>query len=239
MIPEISLSVCRDLRRMPFMMHTSRRDKGATRIREMVIGQGRFGRRCYFCDFAFGMTDGYEVHNLDGDHSNNDPENLVPICELCHIPFHLDLVAKKWPKNPGKIIFLPEMTQPELNNLLQAIFYAMVMQKKTNDKDTADKQPAVHPHTVYKRLLDRAGLVEQNELGEIVRPGLSDPFILSRVLADMDEETYAQRNMLLSNCRYLPWADSFIDQVDLWNANGAAFSRLDIGAWQDIASIEG
>ncbi|MDH0342008.1 HNH endonuclease signature motif containing protein [Chromobacterium haemolyticum] len=236
MIAEISLSVSRDLRRMPLINHSSRNDKGAERVREMVIGQGRFGRRCYFCDFAFGMTDGYEIHNLDGDHTNNDPENLVPCCELCHAPFHLDLVTRKWPNAPGKIIFLPEMSQPELNNLLQAIFYSMAIQVSSGKDDDADR-PIANPHTVYQRLLDRAKQVEQNSLGEVVRPGLSNPFALSRVLIDMDDETYANRDVLLAGCRYLPAADNFVDQAGKWNANGAAFSRLDTGAWRGVAGM--
>lgn len=236
MIPEISLSVCRDVRRMPLINHTSNRDKGAERLREMVISQGRFGRRCYFCDFAFGMTDGYEIHNLDGDHTNNDPENLAPICELCHAPFHLDLVSRKWPSDPGKIIFLPEISQPELNNFLQAIFYSMGMQMASSNGSDANP-PIAHPHTVYQRLMNRAKLVEQNSLGEVVRPGLSNPFVLSRVLVEMGDDDYAQRDVLLAGCRYLPAADYFVDQVSKWNANGAAFSRLDIGAWPGVAGI--
>ncbi len=236
MLAEISLSVCRDVRRMPVIYHMSNRDKGAERFRETVVGQGRFGRRCFYCDFAFGMTDAYEIHNLDGDHTNNAPDNLALICELCHSPFHLDLVSRKWSPDPGKIIFLPELSHAELNNLLQAIFYAMAVQMAGDPDDEANK-PIAQPHTVYKRLLDRAAQVEQNAQQEVIRPGLSDPFTLSRVLVDMDDETYAQRDSLLAGCRYLPAADYFVEKAKLWNSNGAAFSRLDTGAWRGVAGI--
>lgn len=238
MLPEISLSVCRDVRRMPLVNHTSRRDKSAERQREAVMSQGRFGRRCYFCDFAFGATVGYEIHNLDGDHTNQALDNLVPICELCHAPFHLDLASRKWPNDPGRIIFLPELSQPELSNLLQAVFYAMAVQV-TADKEDMANQPIAQPHTVYKRLNDRAIQVEQNSLGEVIRPGLSSPFVMSRVLVDMNDETYAQRDLLLAGCRYLPAAEYFIAQAKLWNAHGAAFSALDTAAWCGIAGITG
>ena len=238
MISQISLSVCRDVRRTPLVNHMSSRDKGAERARELVIGQGRFGRRCYFCDFAFGMTDSYEVHNLDGDHTNQAPENLVPVCELCHAPFHLDLVGRKWSGNPGKIIFLPEMSQPELNNLLQAIFYSIAMQVVGNGTEPAI-EPVAHPHTVYRRLLERAPLVEQNALQEVVRPGLSDPLVCSRVLLDMDETTFAQRDNVLAGCRYLPHPDYFVTKASTWNAHGAAFSRLDLEAWPGVAGLTG
>lgn len=238
MIPAISLSVCRDVRRMPLVNHTSRNDKSSEKLREAVIGQGRFGRRCYFCDFAFGASEDYEIHNLDHDHTNWALENLVPACELCHTPFNLDLVRRKWPTDPGKIIFLPELTQPELNNLLQAIFYGMAVQM-IDDKGDLANQPIAQPHTVYKRLLGRAMQVERSSSGDVIRPGLSDPFVLGRVLIDMNESEYAQRDILLSGYRYVPAASYFIERAKLWNANGAAFSTLDTGAWRGIAGITG
>lgn len=234
MIPEISLSVCRDVRRMPLLAHTSRKDEASRQLREMVIGQGRFSRRCYFCDFSFGSSDLFEVHNLDHNHQNEDPENLVPICELCHAPFHIDLVTRKWPGDSGKIIFLPELTQPELNNLLQAVFYAMAV-NKIGEENKSDNKPAFQPHTVYSALVDRASMVERNAQGDVVRAGLSEPFALGRVLADMDEATYAKRDSLLHGLRYLAPQTHFVIQAQGWNGSDCAFSKLDLAAWSGIA----
>lgn len=234
MIPEISLSVCRDVRRMPLLAHTSRKDGASKRLREMVIGQGRFGRRCYFCDFSFGSSDLFEVHNLDHDHQNEDPGNLAPVCELCHAPFHIDLVTRKWPGDSGKIIFLPELTQPELNNLLQAIFYAMAVHVVGEENKSEDK-PVFQPHTVYRALVDRAHLVERNGQGDVVRAGLSEPFALGRVLAEMDDDAYAKRDALLYGLRYLAPQTHFVNQAKSWNSNDCAFSKLDLAAWTGIA----
>lgn len=234
MIPGISLSVCRDVRRMPLLAHTSRNDVSSKRLREMVIGQGRFGRRCYFCDFSFGNSDLFEVHNLDQDHQNEDPGNLVPICELCHAPFHIDLVSRKWPGDSGKIIFLPELTQPELNNLLQAVFYAMAV-NAVGEENASEGKPAFQPHTIYRTLANRASLVECNPQGETVRASLSEPFALGRVLAEMDEETYAKRDSLLYGLRYLAPQTHFIKQAQAWNSNDCAFTKLDLAAWPGIA----
>jgi intracellular multiplication protein IcmJ len=190
------------------------------------------------------MTNGYEIHNIDGDHTNNTQENLVPACELCHSPFHLDIVSRKWPSDPGKIIFLPEMTQTELNNLLQAIFYSMAMQRMNPSvapeqlSDIQD-QSLLNGHTVYFNLIKRAELVERNGAGEVVRPQLSSPLVMARVLSDMDDETYARRDVLLSGCRYLPPMDYFLDQAAKWGDHGASFSRLDLDAWRSVAGMTG
>lgn len=234
MISGISLSVCRDVRRMPLLAHTSRQDAAAERVREMVIAQGRFGRRCYFCDFSFGSSDLFEVHHLDHDHQNDDPGNLAPVCELCHAPFHIDLVSRKWPGDSGKIIFLPELTQPELNNLLQAVFYAMAV-NAVGEENKSDEKPVFQPHTVYRVLDDRAALVERNGQGDVVRAGLSEPFALGRVLAEMDDATYARRDVLLHGLRYLAPQTHFVNQAKTWGASDCAFSKLDLAAWPGIS----
>ena len=30
----------------------------------------------------------FEVHHVDGDPSNNDPDNLRPLCKGCHLSLH-------------------------------------------------------------------------------------------------------------------------------------------------------
>lgn len=234
MIPEISLSVCRDVRRMPLLAHTSYKDESSKRLREMVIGQGRFGRRCYYCDFSFGSSPYFEVHNLDHDHQNVDPGNLVPICEMCHASFHVDLVNRKWPGDSGKIIFLPELTQPELNNLLQAVFYAMAV-NDVGEQNNSDGKPRIQPHTLYQRLANRAEAVERNSRGETVRAGLSEPFALGRVLTSMSDDDYNRRDAILSGLRFLAPQTHFTTQARNWNANDSAFSKLDLAAWPGIA----
>lgn len=44
-------------------------------------------QRCHFCHFPDGKF--LEIHHLDGDHSNFELENLVPICSLCHRSIHI------------------------------------------------------------------------------------------------------------------------------------------------------
>lgn len=42
------------------------------------------GEECVFCT----STDEIEVHHIDGDHSNDSLENLIPVCAACHSTIH-------------------------------------------------------------------------------------------------------------------------------------------------------
>lgn len=63
-----------------------------------------YQRRCCFCGFRE-YPGVLVVHHVDGDHSNNDPENLSVVCPTCHAIQHLLMGAKHLPslgrKKPG------------------------------------------------------------------------------------------------------------------------------------------
>jgi len=58
------------------------------------------GKACRGC----GDTRHIEVHHIDGDRSNNDIQNLIPLCTACHRAIHdadvdLDRVlSEQWPE---------------------------------------------------------------------------------------------------------------------------------------------
>ena len=244
----IVLSVGRDVRRSPLPGHTSlhdavgnggrQGDKEIAALRQRVIDQPRFGRRCWYCRTSFGQTEAFEVHHLDGDHGNDSPDNVVPICLLCHIPWHLDLVIQTWPHEPGRIIYLPEISQQDLNALLYSVFFhsdATINKSPDNNHvEEADRSAAA----VYERLAVRDIEVEQVN-GQLVRPGLSKVHAMVRLLQSLDAGAYANRAALLEGCRYLqPWAP-MLAMAPSFALNGAMFHRLQIDSWPAIASQHG
>lgn len=44
----------------------------------------KYGEECAEC----GATENIDVHHRDGDRTNNDIENLIPLCEDCHSERH-------------------------------------------------------------------------------------------------------------------------------------------------------
>lgn len=197
------------------------------KVREAVIGQSRFGGRCCFCGLHLSGMEDFEVHHIDHDHRNDRLENLAPICELCHAVLHIDLVSSKWPEDSGTIILLPEMSQVELNNVMQATFWSMAL-------DEAEGGPwqQANPHGMYARLVARSSGLEQ------VFEGLSEPRALARVLSGMSDAAYARRGETgLAAARYLPPLSRFLAQASKWRNRGAALSHLDRASWAKVAGL--
>lgn len=69
---------------------------------------------CYFCTFR---DDRYsEIHHLDGNHFNNDMQNLVCACTLCHRQHHLLWVAMRDDAQLAAAN-IDHLTQTELNHI--------------------------------------------------------------------------------------------------------------------------
>ena len=259
MSDRIVLSVGRDVRRSPLLGHTSHKDavgdgarpgsKEIAALRERVIAQPRHGRRCHFCHLAFGESDHFEVHHLDGDHANDSPQNTVPVCVLCHIPWHLDLVLQRWPGDPGSIIYLPELSQSDLSATLYALFYhsaATIDPTPPPERENPTGPPPTplidessrHAARVYERLVLRSDEVEQVD-GQVVRPGLSSVHAMVRLLQSMDDSEYAMRETILSGCRYLPPYMPMLQLSEELGRGGSYFNRVQVDSWKSIAQAHG
>lgn len=70
--------------------------------------------KCHFCDFKDNKY--LEIHHLDGNHFNNEMNNLVAACTLCHRQHHLLWLSinNHAELGLGKLNFLP---QTELNHI--------------------------------------------------------------------------------------------------------------------------
>lgn len=60
-------------------------------LKEWKSGRGmvleRDGHRCVICD----EKDGLHIHHIDQDPTNDDPLNLVTLCNFCHARAHAEL----------------------------------------------------------------------------------------------------------------------------------------------------
>jgi len=154
---------------------------------------------CQFCGFQ--ASEYQEIVNLDQNYRNNSMTNMVTACCFCAQCFFLEAVGKD-DYGGGVLIFLPEMSQGDLNGFCHVLFCAMA--NATGYRTYAQD--------IYRNLKLRAQSVEKN-LGE----GMSDPSILGRILIDSPEKQRFEIGQdILKYLRLLPSYTKFNKQIEDW-----------------------
>ena len=141
-----------------------------------------------------------ELHHLDGNHDNNKNDNLVTICPLCHQCHHLMAASVT---NGGRIIYLPEISQTDLNHLCRMMMVMMKMEEDAKEYVGAVK-------SLYSALESRSNLVE-SVLGE----GASDPGMFGRAMMMLSEEGGKPGNTL-KDFKLLASYSRFEQAVSYW-----------------------
>lgn len=156
---------------------------------------------CQFCGFQAKLFQ--EIINLDGNYTNNRLTNLVTSCCFCAQCFFIESVGVGG-YGGGTLIFLPELTQSELNSLCHVLFCAI-----TND--TGYKSSA---QNIYRSFKFRSQMVEE-KFGE----GTSDPAIFGQLIIDSGSSSAQTEEKLFKNIRLLPSRAKFRKQIEQWAAN--------------------
>ena len=178
--------------------HHGTEQDGATAMKEARAKVfSRDGNACRFCGFK--AQKWQEVHHLDDDHSNMTLSNLATACAFCHQCFHLGLAGST---AGGTLIWLPEISQVDLNHLARALFVAM-----------RDEKGKIHAAAsgLYMSLESRGVFMEQH-----FSPGASNPGILGQAFLKMKPEVYEGRAEFLKNIRLLPQRSRFEPQIKYW-----------------------
>ena len=164
-------------------------------VRQKVLARDNF--TCVFCDFK--SQKWQEIHHLNDDHTDFSLDNLATACPFCHQCFHLGLAGST---AGGLLIWLPEMTQIELNHLSRSLFVAM--------RDDKSKIYAA-ASGLYMSMESRGVFMDQH-----FAAGASDPGVLGQAFLKMKPENYSKRSEYLKNIRLLPQRARFEPQVKYW-----------------------
>ncbi|KTD47091.1 IcmJ protein [Legionella rubrilucens] len=156
---------------------------------------------CQFCGFQARLFQ--EVVNLDNDYTNNRLSNLVTACCFCAQCFFIESVGVGG-YGGGTLIYLPELSQTELNSLCHVLFCAI-----TND--TGYKSSA---QNIYRSFKFRSQIVEE-KFGE----GTSDPAIFGQLIIDSGATAPETLDKLFNNIRLLPSRAKFRKQIERWAAS--------------------
>ncbi len=167
-----------------------RTDSRFTPFAEKVWRRDQY--QCHYCGFA--SKKHMDIINRNGNYHQNTMANMVTSCFLCTPCFFLESVGQMLPGN-GVFIYLPDMSQAELNALCHLLMFGMV---------TGSEQLS-QLRTHYRSLRLRSQLVEKH-VGE----GLSDVAHYVRIVSDMNLDKMSSfQKTFDENIRLLPDMLSF------------------------------
>jgi intracellular multiplication protein IcmJ len=160
---------------------------------------------CQFCGFQAKVYQ--EIVNLDNNYYNNKKENLVTACCFCAQCFFIDAVGKN-DYGGGSIIYLPEMTQAELNAMCHVLFCAMA-------NETAYNSAA---KSIYRAFRFRTQAVDEQFGSGVSRANQFGQLLIESGLADQDTKA------AMDKLRLLPSQTKFRTQIEAWGKEALAQS---------------
>lgn len=200
-------------------------------VRTKVLNRDKY--TCLGCGFT--ASKWQEVHHVNDDHSDNRPDNLVTVCNYCHMCQHIGRAGQM---QEAVLVWLPEISQAELHHLVRAGQVAqrwaetVTMQRNTR-ADTARSANQIREGA--GRLL--ATLRERQDEAE-ERIGTSDLQVLANIMLAMPDDMYDQREDVLHGFRMLPLGVRYQDNqdtmdavVDSWMEPGGPFLNLKPQSW--------
>jgi intracellular multiplication protein IcmJ len=165
---------------------------------------------CQYCGFR--AESQQEVVNLDGNYRHNQLNNLATACVFCSQCFFLEAIGKS-DFGGGVLIYLPEMTQGELNALCHVLFASLISGNSYSDQSK----------NLYRNLRLLSQPVEK-QLGS----GMSNPALYGQLLIDSNRADKDEINQEISaKIRVLPQLNRFVSTIEQWQSEGSKTLRFD------------
>lgn len=155
---------------------------------------------CRYCGFK---SERYQVVvNINQDYGTGQstPNNLTTACVFCAQCFFLDGIGhdNNW---GGTLIYLPEISQADLNHFCRVLFASMLRDAPYKGK----------LQTVYLSLKDR-----ENIVNETFGPKSSDPYTFGQTLIDSNLTAEQLKHPMLQQLRLLPDRKCFTEEILYW-----------------------
>ena len=175
----------------------------------LPVAQRVYDRDHYMCQYCgFQAKEFQEVVNIDGNYAHNTMSNLITACCFCSQCLFLESVGLD-DMSGGQLIYLPEMSQADLNSFCHVLFCAM-----GNGTGYQESSQAI-----YRSLKFRSQLVE-NKFGS----GTSNPSVLGQLILEYRASHPQAKVDILKELRLLPSYTKFKIQLEAWAA--AALEEL-------------
>lgn len=181
-----------------------REDKAFLPVADKILQRDHY--TCQYCGFQ--AKEYQEIVNADGNYMNNKYSNMITACCFCSQCLFIESISLE-EMSGGQLIFLPEMTQAELNSFCHVLFCAMG--NGTGYQDSAQ--------SIYRSFKFRSQIVE-NKFGA----GTSNPSMLGQLILEYQVKYPEKEINILNDLRLLPSYTKFRVQLNAWAA--AALEEL-------------
>jgi len=195
----------------------------------------RDGNACGYCKDVFDNEQ--EIHHKDGDHHNDDKDNLETICPLCHTCLHINVAGER---SRGIIAYLPELTQVEINSS-----YKMLMCIAEQDELHLLSKFAIQaepwcilsagfsnvkgmPNIIGEKIQSRVDIVENRFC-----KGWSNPSVFGTMLLSLENDAYSKRKEALKGLRLIPSIQGYASEAKAWR--DYFLKTKPLSSWSDIA----
>lgn len=193
-------------------------------LRSKVMARDNF--TCVFCGFKAERFQEIRPLNTDGIARSGRADDWVTSCHMCDQCMSLERVGMM---GEGVLIWLPEMTQVELNHLVRALYVARATEGETAEAAKSGLEALKSRRDEAKRRL-----------------GTDDPMVLATVFADhLTETEYNERMDKLEGVRLLSLdrrlqrtsageVDRFADMVAYWRSKEGPFGKMPANNWRSL-----
>lgn len=180
------------------LQHGSAWDKSKVmlKVRDNILKRDNY--TCQGCGWY--SPEYQEIHHRNHDHSNFKESNLETLCPLCHQVFHPSSASIS---GGGYMIWLPEMSQTDLNKLLFGIFVVL-------------KSGSSHP--LFQITKSVWGILETKKIFLDNRIGKSDPGVYGQLLLRMSPEDYENRRVTMAPIKMLANPSRFETEIEYWKS---------------------
>ena len=221
------------MRRVPHAKGEAGRGKGKVsvtaaewpRLRQKVLNRDKY--TCRYCGFRAGKFQ--RVHFKLGQQAAPTLDNLATACVFCEQCFELESVANM---DSGLLIWLPELSQAELNHFARALYVA----RQQEDKDP---ELARRAQAAIDQLISRRSEAKR-------RLGTDEPILLATAMTEqLNDTAYDARTERLDGIRLLPFGrrlvvnddgqqDQFPRILSYWMSREGPFGQYKTEDWAKL-----
>lgn len=175
-----------------------KRNKAFHRLEKETLD--RDNKTCQYCGF---YSEEYQtVVNHNNNYQNNQPENLKTACLFCAHCFFLDGIGKD-DVSGGTIIYLPEISQADLNHFCRALFASLLRNVPYKGK----------LHATYLSLKERSKVVES-----VFGPETSKVVQFGQALIDSNVSPEKLYHPIFEHLRFLPNRKYYSKPIQYWKS---------------------